>query len=70
MATGGTGDVLSGVIGGLLAQGCQARDAALVGVYLHGSAGDIAAEKMTERGMIARDVLAGIPEAWRRLEGG
>lgn len=68
MATGGTGDVLSGIIGGLLAQGCKARDAALVGVYLHGMAGDIAAARMTARGMIARDLLAAIPEAWRMLE--
>lgn len=68
LATGGTGDVLSGLIGGLMAQGLSTRDASLLGVYTHGLAGDIAAERMTERGMIARDVLDAIPEAWRRLE--
>ncbi|HOZ47583.1 MAG TPA: NAD(P)H-hydrate dehydratase [Candidatus Hydrogenedentes bacterium] len=68
LATGGTGDVLSGLIGGLLAQGLSPLDAAVVGVYIHGLAGDIAAEACTQRGMIAGDVIAAIPEAWRRLE--
>ena len=70
MATGGTGDVLSGLIGGLLAQGMPPYDAALVGVYLHGLAGDIAAEAMTERGMIAGDVVQALGRAWRQLERG
>ncbi len=68
MGTGGTGDVLSGLIGGLLAQGMSAFDAARIGVYVHGLAGDIAAEEMTQRGMIARDVVNAIPRAWRLLE--
>lgn len=68
MATGGTGDVLSGIIGGLLAQGMPALDAALAGTYVHGLAGDIALETKTSRGMIAGDVVAALPEAWRRLE--
>ena len=68
MATGGTGDVLSGLIGGLMAQGLNSTYAAVVGTYLHGLAGDIAAETKTERGLIARDVIEAIPQAWGRLE--
>jgi NAD(P)H-hydrate epimerase len=69
MATGGTGDVLAGVIGGLMAQGVSLWDAARIGVYAHGLAGDIAARAHTQRGMIARDVLAALPYAWQELEG-
>jgi len=68
LATGGTGDVLSGLIGGLLAQGIKELQAAVLGVYLHGLAGDIAAVAKTQRGMIARDVIEAIPEAWKRIE--
>lgn len=69
MATGGTGDVLTGILGGLLAQGLEPADAAQLGVYLHGLAGDLAAADLTERGMIAGDLLDRIPVAWRILEG-
>ncbi len=65
MATAGMGDVLSGVIGGLLAQGLPARDAAEVGVALHAYAGDLVAEAQGERGLIATDVIPCI----RRLVG-
>jgi NAD(P)H-hydrate epimerase len=51
------GDVLAGVIGGLLAQGFPLMDAACVGVTLHGMAGDKAAEKDGERGMLAMDLV-------------
>lgn len=68
LGTGGTGDVLAGVIGGLLAQDMSAFEAACLGVYLHGLAGDIAAERFTRRGMIASDVIRAIPDAWRTLE--
>ena len=67
LATGGTGDVLTGLIGGLLAQGMRALDAATLGVYLHGLAGDLAAKAKTERGMIASDVVDRIPNAWQAL---
>lgn len=70
MATGGSGDVLSGVIGGLMAQGLAPFDAALAGVYAHGLAGDIAADRMTPRALIASDIIEALPEAWRRLESG
>ncbi len=69
MGTGGTGDILTGILGGLLAQGLSPLDAAQLGVYLHGLAGDLAAADKTERGMIAGDLLDRIPAAWRILEG-
>ena len=56
MATAGMGDILSGVIGGLVVQGVPLFDAAAVGVYLHAMAGDLAA-KEGERGTIATDLL-------------
>lgn len=68
MATGGTGDVLTGLLGGLLAQGMAGFDAALLAVYVHGLAGDLAAEAWTGRGMVASDLIGEIPEAWRMLE--
>ncbi|MEK7792900.1 MAG: NAD(P)H-hydrate dehydratase [Candidatus Hydrogenedentota bacterium] len=68
MATGGTGDVLTGLIGGLLAQGMTALDAALLGVYLHGFAGDLAAREMTQSGLIASDIVDHLGNAWRMLE--
>lgn len=68
MATGGTGDVLAGLIGGLLAQGLTAKDAAIVGVYIHGLAGDYAARYWSRRAMLAGDLLACIGEAWLDLE--
>jgi NAD(P)H-hydrate epimerase len=63
MAKGGMGDVLTGLIGGLIAQGCSASNAACVGAYVHGLAGDLAREDLGERGMTARDVLQRIPQA-------
>ncbi|CAG5082611.1 NAD(P)H-hydrate dehydratase [Parvicella tangerina] len=57
MATGGSGDVLTGMITGLLAQGYSPIDAALIGVYYHGVAGQAAAEIRGENGMIASDIL-------------
>ncbi len=57
MATAGMGDVLSGVIGGLLAQNLSEVDAAVLGVCLHGYAGDLAAERIGQRGMLATDLL-------------
>ncbi len=65
MATGGTGDVLTGMIGGFLAQGHTAAQAAQLGVYLHGLAGDLAAKEKGEAAMIAGDLIEKIPEALR-----
>jgi NAD(P)H-hydrate epimerase len=63
MATAGTGDVLSGMIAGLLAQGLSPWEAACAGVYLHGLAGDLAASEHGEAGLIAGDVIRAIPRA-------
>ena len=68
MGTGGTGDVLSGLMGGLLAQGMKPFDAAQLAVYAHGRAGDLAAQAKTGRGMIASDLVGKIPEVWKELE--
>jgi NAD(P)H-hydrate epimerase len=63
MATGGTGDVLTGMIGSLLAQGYGPEDAARLGVHLHGLAGDLAVREKGEAGMIAGDLIEMIPAA-------
>jgi hydroxyethylthiazole kinase-like uncharacterized protein yjeF len=69
MATGGTGDVLSGVVGALLARGLDGWTAAVAGVYLHGLAGDDAARRLGEESLAASDILASIPTVLRRLGG-
>lgn len=63
MATGGMGDVLTGIIAGLMAQGISSENAAALGVYLHGLAGDIVAERSGMPGLIASDVLKAVPGA-------
>ncbi len=68
LAKGGTGDVLAGLIGGLMAQCMIPFQAALLGVYLHGLSGDIAAREKTQRGMTADDVAQCLPAAWRVIE--
>lgn len=65
MATGGMGDVLTGVIGSLLGQGFAPFDAAVAGVYLHGRAGDLAARALGPVGLLATDVAAQLPAAIR-----
>jgi NAD(P)H-hydrate epimerase len=70
MATGGTGDVLTGTIAGLIAQGLLPFEAAAAGVYLHGLAGDIAAERVGEPSLLAGDVLEALPEAIQRVSRG
>ncbi len=67
MATGGSGDILTGVIASLLAQGYDAYEAAKLGVYIHGLAGDIAATEIGEIGMTAMDILANIPRAFKQV---
>jgi len=69
MASGGTGDVLTGVLGAFLARGLDPAAAMLSSVYLHGSAGDVAAERVGEESLVARDVVEAIPEAFMRLSG-
>lgn len=70
MATGGCGDVLTGCILSLLAQGYAAPDAACLAVYLHGLAGDIAAAEKGQTALVAGDVVDCLPRAWRSLEEG
>jgi NAD(P)H-hydrate epimerase len=69
MATGGTGDALTGIIAGLIAQGLEPAQAARLGVYLHGLAGDLAAEETGMIGMIAGDLIERIPAAIRQAAG-
>lgn len=70
MATGGTGDVLAGMLAGLTAQFGTARweTTLSLGVYLHGLAGDLAAARVGEAPMIASDLIAEIPQAWRQVQ--
>lgn len=65
MATGGTGDVLTGLIAALACQGLSPFDAARLGVYLHGLAGDLAAAQLSQEAMIASDLIKFLPEAFR-----
>jgi NAD(P)H-hydrate epimerase len=69
MATGGTGDVLTGLIAGLLAQGVAPGLAAQAGAYIHGMAGDLAAERLGQEAMLAGDLLERVPEAIRHVKG-
>jgi NAD(P)H-hydrate epimerase len=68
MATGGSGDVLTGILTGLLAQGYSPQHASLLGVYLHGLAGDIAAEKIGQWSMLASDLIHSLGWAFQRLQ--
>ena len=67
MATAGSGDVLTGILLGLLAQGYSPVQAAMMGTFLHGHAGDLAENKVGLRGMIASDIINYIPQAWNSL---
>ena len=68
MATAGSGDVLTGIITALLARGYSRKNACLVGMYLHGLAGDIAAERTGKESLIASDIIDSLPEAFKNLE--
>lgn len=67
MATAGSGDVLTGIITSLLARGYKRGDACLLGMYLHGLAGDIAAEAKGKESLIAGDIIDCLPEAFKHL---
>ncbi len=68
MATGGSGDVLTGVILGLMAQGYHALQACLLGVYLHGLAGDLASEELGQEASLASDIIGQIGYAYQYLK--
>ena len=68
MATAGSGDLLTGILTGLLAQGYQSVEAALLGVYLHGRAGDLAAALWSEEAMIASDISHQLGAAFGELK--
>lgn len=67
MAKGGSGDVLSGIIGGLIAQGMNIFDSAVLGAYIHGTAGDIAAKKYTQYGILSGEISDFIPYAIKSI---
>ena len=67
MATAGSGDVLTGIITGLLARGYKQEDACVVGMYLHGMAGDFAARELGQESVIASDLIQYLPYAFKRL---
>lgn len=68
MATAGSGDTLTGILLALLAQGLSAVDAARLGVYVHGAAGDIAAAKVGQIALVASDIIDALPAAWDSLK--
>jgi hydroxyethylthiazole kinase-like uncharacterized protein yjeF len=68
MATGGSGDVLTGIITSLMAKGYSAQEACILGVYLHGLAGDFAADGLTEESMIASDIIEHLSNAYKFIK--
>lgn len=70
MATGGSGDILTGIIAALLCQGLEPFEAAQLGAHVHGLAGDLAAEQLGQVSMIASDLLRFLPEAFQKVQAG
>jgi len=68
MATAGSGDVLTGIITALLARGYTRQHACMLGVYLHGLAGDLAAEELGEESLVASDLVDYLPKAFKTLQ--
>ena len=68
MSVGGSGDILAGMIGSIIAQGCDIFDSACAGVYMHGLAGDSAAEKIGMESMLPRDILDNLSDSFRILK--
>ena len=67
MATAGSGDVLTGILLALLAQGYSPEESCKLGVYIHGLAGDIAAKSLSEISMTAGDIIEALPSAWKKI---
>ncbi len=68
MATAGSGDVLTGIIGALLAKGYTPEQAALLGVYVHGRAADIQVKSLAPAFLIASDIINGLNDVWKEME--
>ncbi|NOX56132.1 MAG: NAD(P)H-hydrate dehydratase [Planctomycetes bacterium] len=68
MATGGSGDVLTGLVAALLGQGMSAFEAAQMGVYVHGLAGDLAAKELSQTALIASDLPRFLGHAWKEIQ--
>ncbi|MCR5730680.1 MAG: NAD(P)H-hydrate dehydratase [Ruminococcus sp.] len=68
MAVGGSGDILAGIIGSIIAQGCSIYDSACAGVYIHGLAGDAAAQKYGMESMLPRDIVDCLSDSFRLLK--
>lgn len=67
MATAGSGDVLTGIITGLLARGYKQKEACILGIYIHGLAGDLAAKELGEESLISSDIIKYLPNAFKKL---
>ena len=67
LAKGGSGDVLSGIIGSLVSQGCDTFESAVLGAYIHGITGEIAGERFTNYGSLSGDFADIIPEALKSI---
>ena len=67
MATGGSGDVLTGIIAGLAAQNISPKNASIAGAYIHGYSGDIFSENETQTSLIAGDLLRNLPNALKQV---
>ena len=67
MATAGSGDVLTGIITGLLARGYNQAEACQIGMFVHGLAGDMAAEVKGKEGMVASDIIDYLPNAFKMI---
>ena len=67
MATAGSGDVLTGIITGLLARGYKQADACMIGMYVHGLAGDIAAERLGQESLTSGDIVNFLPNAFKYM---
>lgn len=68
MAKGGSGDVLSGIISSLMAQGISVFEASCIGVYIHGLSGDYAAKELSKTSMLPRDIIEFLPKAFKAFE--
>ncbi len=68
MATAGSGDVLTGIITALMARGYNQKNACIVGMYIHGMAGDLAAAELGEESTMASDIISYLPQAFKRLK--